>query len=113
MTGLSSSILAIVAELRRPDGPGALEQLPDAIGPGKPGWAVPGSEPAKGLVGFGDNLMKQAWSRKLLRLDHEEGAETGPNGRKRVALRPAAEIDAILRQLDAEHRAEMATLEPG
>jgi hypothetical protein len=108
MTGLPGSILAVVAELRRADGTGALEQFVGVMPPAPKAsvrgnaWMAPTSTPDDGY-GYGDNLMKAVWNRGLLALDHPP-QQMGVNGRKRVVLRPAAEIADIIRQLEDEDK---------
>lgn len=95
-TRKAAALLSLVDELRRQDarrgaGTGALERVADPAGAF---WIAPaGPDLPRGGIGFCDRTLRAAWARGLLAGDVE----------RRVTLRPAAEIDAILRDLADEH----------
>lgn len=105
----ATMILALVDELRRA---GALDQhlddrRVDAAGDGYFFWFAidtgPLGGPLGGALGFDDSIVRAAWNRGLL----AGGAAAPDTGRKRVTLKPAAELAAALAALDAEYKIDL------
>ncbi len=108
----ASSILIAVQELRR--NKRTLEQVPDLLGgkiynrenqlvdtPRRPGWLPPDYTPDSGGLGVCELAIRAAWAKGLL-----EGGAPGPNGRRRVTLKPDEIVAPIVAQLRAAAEAE-------